>query len=59
MTKAQRKVYGLLESYFFYCESNGYTDFEVWCKDNLDTILEQAIVDTIHKAVNLIADNLF
>ena len=59
MNKIQEKIYELLESYLEYCKSNGYTDFKVWCEDNIDTINEAALVDDICKEVNYVAEKLF
>lgn len=59
MNKAQFKVYGLLEAYFEYCKENGYTDFRIWCEDNIDNINEDRIVDSIYQEVNYVADKLF
>lgn len=59
MNDIQNKVYGLLENYFEYCKENGYTEFDVWCKDNIDTVDEQWLVDTIYQEVNYVADKLF
>ena len=59
MNKAQEKINGLLESYLEYCKTNGYTDFEVWCEDNINTINEAALLDDIYEEVNYIADKLF
>lgn len=59
MNKAQKKINGLLESYLEYCKANGYTDFEIWCEDNIDTISEAALLDDIYEEVNYIADKLF
>lgn len=59
MNKAQEKINGLLESYLEYCKTNGYTDFETWCEDNIDTINESALLDDIYKEVNYVADKLF
>ena len=59
MNKAQEKINGLLESYLEYCKTNGYTDFEVWCEDNIDTINEATLLDDIYEEVNYIADKLF
>lgn len=49
----------LLENYLEYCKTNGYTEFEVWCEDNIDTINEDALVQDICQEVNHIADKLF
>lgn len=59
MNKAQEKINGLLESYLEYCKINGYTDFKVWCEDNIDTINEAALLDDIYEEVNYVADKLF
>lgn len=58
-TETQEKIYGLLENYLEYCKTNGYTEFEVWCEDNIDTINENALVQDICQEVNHIADKLF
>lgn len=47
MNETQEKIYGLLESYLEYCKTNGYTEFEVWCEDNIDTINEDALIQDI------------
>ena len=59
MNETQEKIYGLLESYLEYCRTNGYTEFEVWCEDNIDTINDDALVQDICQEVNHIADKLF
>lgn len=59
MTETQEKIYGLLESYLEYCKTNDYTDFRMWCEDNIDTIDEDALVEDIYEEVNYVADKLF
>jgi len=55
----QKKLYGLLESYLEYCKEYGYTDFKVWCDDNIDTINEESVMYEIYQEVNFVADKLF
>ena len=59
MDKAQIKIYGLLENYLEYCKTNGFTDFEIWCEDNIDSANENGLVQDIYREVNHIADKLF
>ena len=59
MNETQEKVYGLLENYLEYCKENGYTDFKIWCEDNIDTIDDDRLVDRIYQEVNYVADKLF
>lgn len=59
MNETQEKLYGLLENYLEYCKANGYTDFEIWCEDNMDTIDEATLLDDICEEVNYVADKLF
>lgn len=59
LRKAQRKIYELLQSYFKYCESEGYTEFEIWCEDNIDCLEEKMLLDKIYQEVNYVADKLF
>lgn len=59
MNDDQVKVYGLLENYLEYCKENGYTDFRVWCEDNIDTVNEDNLVWEIYQEVNCVADKLF
>lgn len=59
MNKTQEKIYDLLESYLEYCKTNGYTDFRIWCEDNIDTINEAALLDDICEEVNYVAEKLF
>ena len=54
MNETQENIYVLLES-----KTNGYTEFEVWCEDNIDTISEEALLQDIYQKVNYIADKLF
>lgn len=44
MNETQEKIYGLLENYLEYCKTNGHTEFEVWCEDNIDTINEEYVL---------------
>lgn len=59
MNEVQTKIYELLESYLDYCKENGYTDFKIWCDDNIDTIDEDYLLDKIYQEVNYVADKLF
>lgn len=59
MDKTQEKIFDLLENYFQYCKTNGFTDFEIWCEDNTNTISENKLVESIYREVNYIADKLF
>lgn len=59
MTKTQRKIFDLLQSYFNYCKSEWYTEFEVWCEDNIDNTDEDVLAGMICSEVNYIADKLF
>ncbi len=59
MDKTQEKIFDLLENYFEYCKTNGFTDFEIWCEDNINTISENKLVESIYREVNYIADKLF
>lgn len=59
MDKTQEKIFDLLENYFQYCKTNGFTDFEIWCEDNINTISENKLVESIYREVNYIADKLF
>lgn len=59
MNETQENIYVLLESYLEYCKTNGYTEFEVWCEDNIDTISEETLLQDIYQKVNYIADKLF
>lgn len=59
MNDDQVKVYGLLENYLEYCKENRYTDFRVWCEDNIDTVNEDNLVWEIYQEVNCVADKLF
>ena len=56
MDKTQEKIFDLLENYFEYCKTNGFTDFEIWCEDNIN---ENKLVESIYMEVNYIADKLF
>ena len=59
MDKTQEKIFDLLENYFEYCKTNGFTDFEIWFEDNINNINENKLVESIYMEVNYIADKLF
>ena len=59
MSDAQMRVFELFESYMEYGKENGYTDFRIWCEDNIDTVAQDALVQDIYQEVNYIADKLF
>lgn len=59
MDKTQEKIFDLLENYFEYCKTNDFTDFEIWCEDNINNINENKLVESIYMEVNYIADKLF
>ena len=59
MDKTQEKIFDLLENYFEYCKTNGFTDFKIWCEDNINNINENKLVESIYMEVNYIADKLF
>jgi hypothetical protein len=58
-SKAQEKVFGLVESYFEECERNGWHDFEMWCEDNIDNDIEKILVKKVANEVTHIGTWLF
>lgn len=59
MTKNQKVLYDLMEDYFYSCKQNGYSDFEVWCEDNIENELQKDLLFAIVEHVNSIAWLLF
>ena len=57
--KAQKKVSGLVESYFEEGRRNGYHDFKMWCEGNTNNDTETMIVKRIANEVNTIGTWLF
>lgn len=55
----KKKVCDLISNYIYNCNQYGYSDFEVWCKDNIGNIIQKELVDAIKVEVNHIADKLF
>jgi hypothetical protein len=58
-SKAKKKVFKLVQSYFEECERNGWHDFEMWCKDNIDNDIEKILVKKVANEVTHIGDWLF
>lgn len=48
-----------MEIYFIDSPEMMYTDFKIWCEDNIDTINEAVLLEDICEEVNYIADKLF
>lgn len=59
MNEDKRRVYDLMNDYFQDCEEYGYSDFAVWCEDNLDTVNQESYAFEITESVNTIAGILF
>lgn len=59
MNEDKRIVYDLMNDYFQDCEEYGYSDFAVWCEDNLDTVNQESYAFEIAESVNTIAGILF
>lgn len=45
-------LFDLLESYMMYCREDGYTDFHVWCQDNIENVNQEALLSEIGDKVN-------
>lgn len=58
-SKAKKKVFKLVQSYFEECERNGWHDFEMWCEDNIDNDIEKILVKKVANEVTHIGDWLF
>lgn len=58
-SKAKKKVFKLVQSYFEECERNGWHDFEMWCEDNTSNDTEKMIVEKIANEVDAIGVWLF
>ena len=59
MDKNQRALYDLMENYFYDCKENGYSDFGVWCEDNIDNDEQESLMYEMKEHVNAIAVLLF
>lgn len=59
MDKNKQKLYDLMENYFYDCEQNGYSDFGIWCEDNLDNDEQESLLYEMRDHVNTIAGILF
>lgn len=49
----------LMENYFYDCDQNGYSDFEVWCEDNLENEEQESLLHQIKDHINVIAGLLY
>lgn len=58
-SKAKKKVFKLVQSYFEECERNGWHDFEMRCEDNIDNDIEKILVKKVANEVTHIGDWLF
>ena len=58
-TDSEKVLLNLMENYFHNCEQNGYSDFGVWCEDNIENDEQESLVYEIKEHVNAIAGMLF
>ena len=59
MNRNKKALYGLMENYFYYCETHGFTDFEMWCEDNLENDEQESLAYEMKEHVSAIAGLLF
>ena len=59
MDEAKKTIKGLIENYFYDCEQNGYSDFDVWCEDNINTEQEEKLFNEVKDHVYAIASILY
>lgn len=59
MDKNKKALYDLMQNYLYDCERNGYSDFGVWCEDNLENKEQELLLFEIVNHVNAITEVLF
>lgn len=59
MNADKKAILSLIESYLYYCENYGYTDFTMWCEDNFDNVEQESIAFEIKEHIEAIAGLLF
>lgn len=59
MIENKKVLYDLMENYFYDCEQNGYSDFNVWCEDNIQNEEQESLLYEMQGNVNAIAGLLF
>ena len=59
MNKNKKALYDLMENYFYHCEQNGYSNFEMWCEDNLENEEQESLAYEMKEHINTIAGLLF
>lgn len=59
MNKNKKVLYDLMENFFYNCELNGSSDFEIWCEDNLTNDEQESLLYEMKEHVNAIAELLF
>lgn len=48
------RLFDLLESYMMYCREEGYTDFTIWCQDNIDNVEQEDLLVEMRDKVNAV-----
>ena len=59
MNENKKRVLELMESYFYDCENNGISDFDVWCEDNTSNDEQVELINKLKSSIENIAFNLF
>lgn len=59
MNRDRKAMFWQLQNFLFDCESNGVSDFRVWCEDNLETPEQEKLLESIADHVQAVADILF
>jgi len=59
MNENKKHMFDMIENYFYYCEDNGYTEFEMWCEDNIENEEQESLFYEMMDHVNTIAGLLF
>lgn len=59
MDKNKKHIADLIENFFYDCEQNGVSDFNVWCKDNLENAAQLDILELVANSVQTIANELY
>lgn len=55
----KKALYDLMKNYFNDCEQNGYSDFNIWCEDNIHNEEQESLLYEMQEHVNAIAGILF
>jgi hypothetical protein len=59
MDKDKKFMADMLENYLLNCQEYGYSDFEVWCEENIQNDTQESLLHELVEHANAIAGLLY